>query len=221
MRTLSLLLSLFFVCTNVHAQTTHTVNVTGVAFSPSSLVVTVGDTVDFVWGTGIHNVRAISGAFDSGNPVSGTTTFSVTFDQAFLNANPFSNNFYKYVCDLHIAYGMEGSIQVDTPGTPVLDLAPDLPAANAPLTFHVWDASPNSTVLLGYSMTGGGPFNSPFGLALLTPPVRLISAMNADATGHAQLSVQVPAAMLGRSVWFQALDRTASVFSNGVFSTFN
>ena len=221
MKTLSLLLSLFFVCVTVQAQTTHTVDVLSTTFSPAHLDVTVGDTVDFVWGSGVHNVRALSGAFNSGSPVSGPFTFSVTFDQQFLNANPFSNNFYKYLCDLHIAVGMAGSIRVLTPGVPVLDLAPDLPAAGSPLTFHVWDASPNSTVMLGYSMTGGGPFNSPFGLALLTPPVKLVSSMNADSAGHASLSVTVPASMQGRSIWFQALDRTATVFSNGVFSVFN
>ena len=221
MKTLSLLFPLFFVCANLHAQTTHTVDVTGMSFSPAFTDVTLGDTVDFVWGSGIHNVRALSGAFDSGSPVGGPFIYSVTFDQAFLNANPFSNNYYKYQCDMHISSGMAGSIQVHTPGTPVLDLAPDLPSANAPLTFHVWDASPNSTVLLGYSMTGGGPFNSPFGLALLTPPVKLVSSMSADSAGHASLSVTVPSQMQGRSVWFQAYDRTATVFSNGVFSVFN
>ena len=221
MKTLSLLLSAFFVCTSLHAQRTHTVDVTGVAFLPAHLDVDLGDTVNFVWGTGVHNVRAISGAFDSGTPVSGPFTFAVKFDQAFLNDNPFSNNFYKYVCDLHIAFGMEGSIQVHTPGTPVLDLAPDLPAANSPLTFHVWGTSPNATVMLGYSMSGGGPFNSPYGLALLTPPVGLISTLTSDSTGHAQLTVNVPASMQGRSIWFQALDHSATVFSNGVLSTFN
>jgi len=221
MKILPFLLPFFFVCTAVQAQNTHTVDVTGIAFSPAHLDVTVGDTVDFVWGSGVHNVRALSGAFDSGSPVAGPLTFSVTFDQQFLNDNPFSNNFYKYQCDIHIAIGMAGSIKVVTPGIPVLDLAPDLPAAGSPLTFHVWDASPNSTVMLGYSMTGGGPFNSPFGLALLTPPVKLVSSMNADSAGHASLSVTVPASMQGRSIWFQALDRTATVFSNGVFSVFN
>jgi hypothetical protein len=76
-------------------------------------------------------------------------------------------------------------------------------------------------VMLGYSMTGGGPFNSPFGLALLTPPVKLVSSMSADSAGHASLSVTVPSQLQGRSIWFQAYDRTATVFSNGVFSVFN
>ena len=221
MKTLTFLLPLFLVCTAVQAQSTHTVDVTGIAFSPAHLDVTVGDTVDFVWGSGVHNVRALSGAFNSGSPVSGPFTFSVTFDQQFLNANPFSNNFYKYLCDLHIAIGMTGSIRVLTPGVPVLDLAPDLPAAGSPLTFHVWDASPNSTVMLGYSMTGGGPYNTAFGVASLTPPVVILTSMSADSTGHASLLVTVPASLQGRSVWFQALDRTATVFSNGVLSVFN
>ena len=221
MKTLTSLLSLIFVCATAQAQSTHTVDVTGIDFSPVSLDVTVGDTVDFVWGSGVHNVRARSGAFNSGSPVSGPFTFSVTFDQQFLTANPFSNNFYKYQCDLHIAVGMEGSIRVLTPGVPVLDLSPDLPSAGAPLTFNIWDAAPNANVLLGYSMIGGGPFNSPFGLVLLTPPVVLIGTIRANSAGHASLAVNVPASIQGRSVWFQALDRTATVLTNGVLSVFN
>ncbi len=70
-------------------------------------------------------------------------------------------------------------------------------------------------------MTGGGPFNSPYGLALLTPPVSLVSSLSADSTGHASLAVTVPASMLGRTIWFQALDNTAVKFTNGVKSVFN
>lgn len=220
MKTLSFTLSLFLLCANLHAQTTHTVDVTGVSFSPLALDVTLGDTVDFVWGTGLHNVRADSGAFDSGAPVSGTFTYSVTFDQALLDAYPISKNTYTYVCDVHLAFGMVGSVRVLTPGTPVLFLVPSLPAASAPLTFHIVDASPNATVMLGYSIAGGGPFSSPFGLALLTPPISVLATLQADATGHIDLAVTVPAAALGLSVWFQALDVSASVFSNGALVTF-
>ncbi|MDP6963565.1 MAG: hypothetical protein QGF46_05300, partial [Planctomycetota bacterium] len=73
---------------NLSAQQTHTVDVTGVSFSPVHLDVVVGDTVNFVWGLGVHNVRETNGAFDSGAPVSAPFTYSVVFDQAFLNANP-------------------------------------------------------------------------------------------------------------------------------------
>jgi hypothetical protein len=45
--------------------------------------------------------------------------------------------------------------------------------------------------------------------------------MSADSAGHASLSVTVPSQLQGRSIWFQAYDRTATVFSNGVFSVFN
>lgn len=215
MKTLSFTLSLFLLCANLHAQTTHTVDVTGVAFSPTALDVTLGDTVDFVWGTGVHNVRAYSGAFDSGAPNNGPLTYSVTFDQALLNAYPISDNNYTYVCDLHTAFGMFGSIRVLTPGTPVLRLVPDLPTAGAPLTFHIFGTSPNAAVLLGYSMTGGGPFSTPHGLALLTPPIALLATLQSDVTGHADLGVTVPAGLFGVTVWFQSLDDSATVFSNG------
>jgi plastocyanin len=215
MKTLSFTLSLFLLCANLHAQTTHTVGVTGVAFSTPALDVTLGDTVDFVWGSGVHNVRADSGAYDSGPPVVAPFTYSVTFDQALLNAYPISDNIYTYVCDIHAGFGMVGFIKVLTPGTPVLSLVPAFPTAGAPLAFHVFDAAPSTVLMLGYSTAGGGPFSSPYGIALLTPPVALVSFLQTGAGGHAGLGVTVPSGVAGLTVWFQALDASASVFSNG------
>ncbi len=104
------------------SQTVHTVTLSdGLTFSPSSLTIDVSDTVDWVW-TGImeHNVvSGVSGipdgSFSSGVSVFAPNTFSVTFDQAFLTANPMPGNAYPYYCDPHVFFGMTGTVTVQVP----------------------------------------------------------------------------------------------------------
>ncbi|MEM7307071.1 MAG: plastocyanin/azurin family copper-binding protein [Planctomycetota bacterium] len=104
------------------AQTTHTVsNGPGFEFAPADLTIQVGDTVQWVWqGTFFHNVESgvgsvPDGIFTSGSPVQGPATFSVTFDQAFLNANPVPGNAYDYYCIVHESlFGQTGVVRVTT-----------------------------------------------------------------------------------------------------------
>ncbi len=122
--TLVLLLSL---AASSSAQTTHTVNLGSVTFDPSSLTIQVGDTVEWVWVLGSHNVESgvggiHDGIFMSGLPVLPPQTFSLTFDQAFLDANPVPANSYDYYCIVHVGFGMSGTINVTT-GVPALPLA--------------------------------------------------------------------------------------------------
>lgn len=104
-----------------HAQTTHTVDLESFTFVPSSLTVQVGDTVDWVWVVGLHNVISgvviggsgvPDGNFSSGAAVPPPATYSITFDQAFLDANPVAGNNYDYYCEVHAGIGMTGNIQV-------------------------------------------------------------------------------------------------------------
>lgn len=116
---LSLLLALASVA---GAQTSHNVSVTGTSFSPRNITIAVGDTINWVWGTGIHDVVSGTGgvgdgAFNSGGPHNAPHTFSVTFNQAFLNANPKTCNRYNYFCAVHFAFGMTGSVTVQIPAS--------------------------------------------------------------------------------------------------------
>ena len=102
------------------AQTTFVVSVSGFSFSPSSLTIDMGDTVDFVWGLSFsHNVVSGAGTpdgnFSSGAPVFGPNTYSLTFDANFLAANTMANNVYPYYCDVHLPFGMTGTITVRAP----------------------------------------------------------------------------------------------------------
>ena len=102
------------------AQTTHVVELSGIDFSPAALTITVGDTVQWNWVSGFHSVESgvdgvPAGVFTSGNPTSSPQTFSVTFDQAFIDANPLPGNVYPYYCVIHVGDGMSGTIAVQSP----------------------------------------------------------------------------------------------------------
>lgn len=108
-------------CGNIVAQTTHEVTLSGMAFSPKNLTITVGDTVRWVWLSGNHDVESgTSGAltgdgkFSSGTAVFPPKTFEVVFDQNFLNANPIAGEVYPYYCSVHFVFGMTGTITVET-----------------------------------------------------------------------------------------------------------
>jgi plastocyanin len=104
------------------AQTTHTVQLLAIQFSPSDLTVRVGDTVRWEWASGFHNVESGavtsgSGAHDdrfrSGDPtLAAGTVFDLLFDDAFLVAHPTPDRVYPYYCVVHDSVGMVGSITV-------------------------------------------------------------------------------------------------------------
>ncbi|QDU69423.1 cupredoxin domain-containing protein [Engelhardtia mirabilis] len=104
------------------AQTTHVVNLYSNVFLPDDLTIQVGDTVRWEWVTNFHNVVSGTnagmtgipdGIFSSGSPVAPPSMFEVTFDQAFLDANPVAGNVYTYYCIVHLP-GMVGRVRVET-----------------------------------------------------------------------------------------------------------
>lgn len=102
------------------AQITQQVDLFSVSFNPSVVNINVGDTIQWNWVVGIHNVvsgvgGSPNGIFSSGNPiVQPPGPFTVTFDQAFLDANPVPNNTYDYYCLVHLP-AMTGRVIVNAP----------------------------------------------------------------------------------------------------------
>lgn len=102
------------------AQTTHVVQLFTVSFFPQDITIEVGDTVRWEWVTGVHDVKSgpggvPDGIFNSGNPVSNPPApFEVTFDAAFLAANPVANDTYHYYCTVHLPI-MVGTVTVVPP----------------------------------------------------------------------------------------------------------
>jgi plastocyanin len=104
------------------AQTTHTVTLNGFSFSPANLQIDLGDKVHWVKTIGLHSVESGTGgvhdgAFRSGDVTASAFTFDVTFDSAFLAANPMVGSVYPYYCANHVGFGMIGSVAVDIPAS--------------------------------------------------------------------------------------------------------
>ena len=76
-------------------------------FNPSTITITEGDTVNFLWSGELlpHNAVERNGLFDSGDPAR-NVDYSYTF-------NVGENGSYEYVCEPHEDMGMIGTIIVE------------------------------------------------------------------------------------------------------------
>jgi len=88
--------------------------------------------------------------------------------------------------------------------------------AGGQASFVVSGADPLSIVSLAYSLSGGGPTGTPFGFALLSPPIKIAAQANVDLAGNATFQIPVPPAAAGLSVWLQAYDHGPGSFTQGV-----
>ena len=75
-----------------------------------------------------------------------------------------------------------------------------------PAVFTIAGAAPNSSVTLGYSFAGAGPFTTVFGIVDMTPPINTLAVLSADANGDASWVVNVPPSAHGRTLYTQALN---------------
>jgi plastocyanin len=92
--------------------TIHTVNLTGLAFSPANITILQGDTVRWVKTSGLHNVRESGGTpdtvFYSGAATSSPFTYQFVFNAPLVGT-------YNYRCDVHTSVGMNGTVTVEAP----------------------------------------------------------------------------------------------------------
>tara|TARA_B100000965_G_scaffold115907_1_gene95684 strand:+ start:6775 stop:7326 length:552 start_codon:yes stop_codon:yes gene_type:complete len=91
--------------------TTITVDTTNLRFSPSSVTISEGETVRFLWSGELlpHNAVEGEGVFDSGEP-SRNVDYIFTFEMGM-------NGTYEYVCEPHEDMGMTGTIVVEAVNT--------------------------------------------------------------------------------------------------------
>ena len=79
----------------------------------------------WVWQGGIHTVYSSTGGLPNGIFQNGTATgkdgytYSVTFDAAFVAANPVPNDVYEYICTIHSTFGQTGTVKVEFPASVV------------------------------------------------------------------------------------------------------
>jgi len=106
------LVSLVFATSSMATAATVTVNAIGVTFVPQHITIAEGDTVQWLTdGLFDHTVTENAGAFNH-SLLQASPGISVTFDTAFLNANPRPGHKYDYHCIPHFFLGMNGSVTV-------------------------------------------------------------------------------------------------------------
>ena len=124
---LSILASMFIA---MSFATTHTVTNSGLTFTPDSLYITVGDTVD--WNVGAsHPVLEVDFNEYDNNLNSGNGGFDIPTGVGSESATFTAVGTYYYICTNHIAGGMKGKIVVAAPtfppstGTPIITMLSD------------------------------------------------------------------------------------------------
>jgi plastocyanin len=119
MKTSLLFLSLT-VATVLSAQTKHTITASGMTFTPNSLTINQGDTVEWDNVSGFHNVNGTQATFPA-NPASfGNSPASAPWNYTFVFT--VAGN-YAYQCDVHGA-NMSGAISVQ-PATSIAETQKD------------------------------------------------------------------------------------------------
>jgi plastocyanin len=190
----------------VQADTIH-VQQFGNTFSPQDIAVNEGDTVVWHWNDGVHTVTEGTDGLINGNEAfhslltSNVQTLSVTFNAAFLAANPRPNNRYDYFCEPHFIAGMIGSVTVCSPPpstyctskpssipgcVPTISFtgAPSLAQGPGKFTVHAGAAPGNKVGLFFYSTNGslGTPIQNAYGTLCVGSGVVRIAVQNGGGT---------------------------------------
>ena len=100
------------------------------------------------------------------------------------------------------------------PITPTLSISNLVGGQSATIFFS--NMTPGGGVIIGYSLTGAGPTMTPFGLVAMSPPITALPTITADAAGTGGLSVNVPSAASGFTVYAQAADVASGGLSNSL-----
>ena len=176
----SQLLLLFLFCSMASSMmaTTHTVNSGNYFYSPQSLTVNVGDTVNWINSGGFHNVNFIDNTITGvsfNNPVSfisTPTSSTAIYTHVFAVAGT-----YNYDCSVgnHAASGMVGSITVNNASNSIYDIV-----SNS--TDHTTLKAAIDACALDGTLSGAGPFTlfAPTDAAFNLLPAGTVTALLAD-----------------------------------------
>ena len=86
-------------------------------------------------------------------------------------------------------------------------------------TIQVDNGTPRRLALVAYSLKGGGSISTPWGTAMVTPPLNLLRPLRLDVNGSATKFGTIRNGTSGTAVWFQALDLGSKSLSNGLALT--
>jgi hypothetical protein len=102
----------------------------------------------------------------------------------------------------------------DGPGGPSYAITGLVGGGTATLT--VSGATAGGGVLIGYSLTGAGPTNTPFGPVDMSAPITQLPTLTADGAGVATMSTGVPGRASGFTVYTQAADLGSGLLTNSL-----
>jgi plastocyanin len=142
-------------------------------FVPADIVINEGDTVVWHWSMGNHTVSEGTDGAVNGNEAfhspltSAVPTYSVTFDAAFLAANPRPGNRYDYFCAPHFNFGMTGSVTVCAPAptTYCTSRPSSIPGCTPAIGYS---GAPSLAQGSGFDVTAGPMPGSKLGLMVYT-----------------------------------------------------
>lgn len=89
-------------------------------------------------------------------------------------------------------------------------------AGGGTATLTVSGATAGGGVLIGYSLTGAGPTNTPFGPVDMSAPITQLPTLTADGAGVAAMSTSVPGRASGLTVYTQAADLATGTLTNSL-----
>lgn len=190
----------------------HQVAVRDFVFDPAELTIEVGDTVTWTNEGGTHNVNApgffrcangCDGEGGNGDPASNLWSFSRTFD---------SQAEIDYVCDVHEAIGMVGSLSVVEAGGLTLTVEGACPG-DAMIT--VAGGTPNGRLVMMFSDAAGNeqlPGGPCAGMETGLEMINILTFFDLDGSGGATLTPTLPSGACG--LLLQALDVTTCDLSN-------
>jgi plastocyanin len=111
MKTTIIFLLLILATSSISFATTHIVTNSGFSFSPSSLTITLGDTVNFVLAS-IHTAREVDVATWNANGTTSNGGFDLPNGGGTVVLNQVGIHYY--VCVPHASLGMKGTITVNS-----------------------------------------------------------------------------------------------------------
>lgn len=109
---------------------------------------------------------------------------------------------------------LDDHIYDGVPSGPVYSIAGLVGGSTATLT--VDHATAGGGVMIGYSLAGAGPTNTPFGPVDMSAPITTLPTLTANASGTASMSTGVPARASGFTLYTQAADLGTGVLSNSL-----
>ncbi len=84
-------------------------------------------------------------------------------------------------------------------------------------SFDISQAGSNLPVIIGYSLTGAGPTNTPYGIVDMSQPIRILASLQSDTSGNVSFNPLVPLGASGITLYTQA--KCGNLLSNSLALT--